>query len=147
MTTIPKPLRQPETSLLDYGRIAWKRRWIIFSSTAAAVALAVFASFTSTPIFRATATLLLEEPASSRLTVQDLLSGQGVGFVESSSYRNTQLRILQSRTIAERVAKKLDLARRPEIRSEDDGRQSLLEMIRGFLRMNWLLPSRAASSP
>jgi capsular exopolysaccharide synthesis family protein len=145
LTSASKPVRKSEIDLLEYWQIVWKRRWIVLSATAVLVALTVFFSLTSTPLYRATATLLLEEPISNRLTIQDLLSGQGVGFAESSSYRNTQLRILQSRTIAERVAKKIDLARRPELRSPQDSKQSLLQMIRGLLRMDWLFPSRAAS--
>lgn len=146
MTITPRPVRKPEIDLLDYWQIVWKRKWIILSATAVLLALAIFFSLASPPLFRATATLLLEEPMSNRLTVQDLLSGQGVGFAESSSYRNTQLRILQSRTIAERVAKKIDLARRPELRSDKDGKQSLIEMIQGLLRMDWLFPSRSAAA-
>jgi capsular exopolysaccharide synthesis family protein len=144
VTTAPSPARKPEIDLVEYWQIAWKRKWIVLSTIAVVVALAALFSFTATPLYRATATLLLEEPSSNRLTIQDLLNGQGVGFTESSSYRNTQLRILQSRTIAERVAKKMDLSRRAELRSDTQPKQSLMQMVKGFLRMGWLFPSRSA---
>lgn len=145
MTATTKPVRKPEIDLLEYWQIAWKRKWIILSAVAVLLALAALFSFTATPLYRATATLLLEEPTSNRLTIQDLLNAQGVGFTESSSYRNTQLRILQSRTIAERVAKKMDLSRRPELLSNKASKQSLIQMVKGLVRMNWLFPSKSAA--
>ncbi len=144
VTATTKPIRKPEIDLLEYWQIAWKRKWIILSAVAILVSLAALLSFTATPLYRATATLLLEEPSSNRLTIQDLLNSQGVGFAESGSYRNTQLRILQSRTIAERVAKRMDLGRRPEFNSNRAEKQSLIQMVKGLIRMDWLFPSKSS---
>jgi len=144
MVTVNKPVRKPEFDILEYWRIIWKRKWTIVS--AAAVMIGVFAiySFTTTPIYQATTTLVMEEPSSNRLTIQDVLSTSSGGNVAIiSSYFNTQLKILQSRLLAERVAKKMNLGRRAELQSARKSKESLIQMIQGVLRLRWLFPSKA----
>ena len=144
MAMVNKQIRKPEFDILESWRIIWKRKWTIVS--AAAVMIAVFAvySFTTTPIYQAMTTLLLEEPSSNRLTIQDVLSTSSGGNVAIiSSYFNTQIKILQSRLLAERVAKKMNLGRRVELQSAKKSKESLIQMIQGVLRLRWLFPSKA----
>lgn len=145
MATLNKPVRKPEIDILEYWRIIWKRKWTIASTAAVVIALAGIYSFTTTPVYQATTTLVMEEPSSNRLTIQDVLSTSSGGNVAIiSSYFNTQLRILQSRNLAERVAKKMNLGRRPELQAAKKSKESLIQMVKGVLRMRWLFPSKAA---
>jgi capsular exopolysaccharide synthesis family protein len=108
-----------EIDLLEYGRVVLKRRWVLVTTAAVLVALAAVWSFTRTPLYRATATLLIDEPGSSMLNIQDILNYGGYYRTDYlGTYFNTQLRLLTSRSLAERVARKMNLAGRPEMRSE-----------------------------
>ncbi|TFG57457.1 MAG: polysaccharide biosynthesis tyrosine autokinase [Candidatus Aminicenantes bacterium] len=106
-----------EIDVLEYVRIVLKRKWVLATFAAVLVALAAVLSFTTTPLYRATATLLIDEPGASLLNIQDVLNAGA--FYRSDymgTYFNTQLRLLASRSLAERVAKKINLGARPEFR-------------------------------
>ena len=62
-----------EANLLDYWRILLKRKWVIVSVTAVLLAASGVVTFTATPLYQASATLLIDDPGSSMLTIQDLL--------------------------------------------------------------------------
>ena len=107
-----------EIDILEYGRVVLKRKWVLLTFAAVLVVLAAVFSFTTRPLYRATATLLIEEPGSSLLNIQDILnSGAYYRTDYLGTYFNTQLRLLTSRSLAERVAKKLNLGARPEFRA------------------------------
>ena len=71
------------------------------------VALAAVLSFTKRPLYRATATLLIDEPGASLLNIQDVLNA-GAYYRSDflGTYFNTQLRLITSRSLAERVARR-----------------------------------------
>jgi capsular exopolysaccharide synthesis family protein len=112
------PTDKKEIDLLEYARVALKRKWVLVTFAAVLVALAAVLSFTRTPLYRATATLLIDEPGASLLNIQDVLnSGAYYRGDYLGTYFNTQLRLLSSRSLAERVSKRLNLGARPELRS------------------------------
>lgn len=107
-----------EVDLLEYGRVVLKRKWVLATFAAVLVVLAAVVSFTKTPLYRATATLLIDEPGASMLNIQDVLNaGAYYRSDYMGTYFNTQLRLLTSRSLAERVAKRLNLGARPELRT------------------------------
>ncbi len=111
------PTDRKEIDLLEYARVVLKRKWVLATFALVLVALAAVLSFTRTPLYRATATLLIDEPGASLLNIQDVLNSGGYyrgDFL--GTYFNTQLRLLTSRSLAERVAKRLNVAARPELR-------------------------------
>jgi succinoglycan biosynthesis transport protein ExoP len=114
------PTDKKEIDLLEYARVVLKRKWVLVTFAAVLVALAAVLSFTRKPLYRATATLLIDEPGASLLNIQDVLNAGG--YYRSDylgTYFNTQLRLLTSRSLAERVSKRLNLGTRPEFRSPD----------------------------
>jgi succinoglycan biosynthesis transport protein ExoP len=117
MKGLASPTDRKEIDLLEYGRIVLKRKWILVTFTAVLVALAAVLSFTRRPLYRATATLLIDEPGASLLNIQDVLNA-GAYYRSDflGTYFNTQLRLLTSRSLAERVSKRLNIAARPEFR-------------------------------
>ena len=128
-----------EIDLLEYWRTLLKRKWIIVSVTAVLLGVSAIISFSTTPLFEAQATVLIEDPGTGMLTIQDLLnSNSGLNNDWQGMYFNTQLHILQSRSLAERVAKKLNLADRAELKDGGGGRRSLLQMVKNALSLRWL---------
>jgi capsular exopolysaccharide synthesis family protein len=128
-----------EFDLLEYGRIALKRKWVLVTFAAVLVVLAAVLSFTKTPLYRATATLLIDEPGASLLNIQDVLNaGAYYRSDYMGTYFNTQLRLLTSRSLAERVAKKLNLGARPEFRAAQASRPGLLGSLKNVVTLRWL---------
>jgi succinoglycan biosynthesis transport protein ExoP len=140
-----------EIDILEYARVVLKRKWVLATFAAVLVVLAAVLSFTTRPLYRATATLLIDEPGSSLLNIQDVLnSGAYYRSDYLGTYFNTQLRLLTSRSLAERVAKKLNLGARPEFRTERPASPGLLAGIKNVVTFRWLFGQKgagAAASP
>ena len=94
-----------EINLLDYWRIIWKRRWLIVSIAVVVLAAAAVKTFTQTPIYTASGTLLIEREFNLYLTQQDFYQPQ----ILQEDYYQTQYRLLRSRAVAERTVDKLGL--------------------------------------
>ncbi|MGB8953097.1 MAG: polysaccharide biosynthesis tyrosine autokinase [Candidatus Aminicenantales bacterium] len=134
-----KPLGKKEVDLLEYWRIILKRKWVIVSAVAALVALAAIFSFTATPLYKAKASILIEEQGSNILNIQDLLNSSSYYNSDfKGTYFNTQLKLLTSRSLAERVVKKLSLASRPEFQNNRNFRAGLLTAIKNVLSFRWI---------
>ncbi len=117
MKGFASPTDRKEIDLLEYARVVVKRKWVLVTFAAVLMALAAVYSFTRKPLYRATATLLIDEPGASLLNIQDILNA-GAYYRSDylGTYFNTQLRLLTSRSLAERVSKRLNIAARPEFR-------------------------------
>jgi uncharacterized protein involved in exopolysaccharide biosynthesis len=119
MKGFASPTDRKEIDLLEYARVVVKRKWVLVTFAAVLVALAAVLSFTRKPLYRATATLLIDEPGASLYNIQDVLNSGAVYRGDLlGTYFNTQLRLITSRSLAERVAKRLNVAARPEFRSQ-----------------------------
>jgi capsular exopolysaccharide synthesis family protein len=128
-----------EIDLLEYVRVVLKRKWVLVTFAAVLIALAAVLSFTRTPLYRATATLLIDEPGASLLNIQDVLNAGAIYRSDYlGTYFNTQLRLLTSRSLAERVAKKLNLGARPEFREADGSRGGFLAGLKSVITFRWL---------
>jgi succinoglycan biosynthesis transport protein ExoP len=138
-TTTPE---RKEIDLLEYWRIVLKRKWILLTFSALLLAFVGIFSFTATPLYRATATVMIEEPSSGVFNIQDVLGMGGFQSDYLGTYFNTQLRLLQSRTLAERVAKKMNLAARPELQARGTPRPNLFGYVRRVLSLSWLIPRK-----
>lgn len=142
MVPSQKPAEKKDIDLFEYGQVVKKRKWVIVGTTAVLVVLALIISFTTTPLYQATTSILIEEPGSSVLTIQDLLSSNAISSDVLGTYFKTQLKILQSRSLVERVAKKMNLAARPELQSLQNKRPNLFQMLKWFVTLSWLAPRR-----
>jgi len=98
-------LNRREINLLEYWRIVNKRRWMIAAFSLVVLVSAAFKTFTATPIYTATGTLLIEQEPNI-LTFREILK------IESfqDDYYQTQYKLLQSYPLAERTVEKLGLA-------------------------------------
>ncbi len=141
---VDKTTGKTEVSLLEYWHVLLKRKWVIVTVTAVLLAVSGIISFTSTPIYEATAEVLIEDPGTGLTSLQDLFNSSAGNSDWMGTYFNTQLKILQSRSLAERVARKMNLANRAELRSPDAERSSLIRMIKSVFGLRWLFPAKAA---
>lgn len=125
-----------EIDLLDFWRIALKRKWLIVAITTIILLLGGFQTFTSTPLYRAGATILIEDISSNMMSIEDIFR-LGYGF--RGSYFNTQLKLLRSRSLAERVARRMRISARPEIKEMLVPKKSLIQNAKHFI-MKWIIP-------
>jgi capsular exopolysaccharide synthesis family protein len=62
------------------------------------------------------------------------------------TYFNTQLRLLTSRSLAERVARRLDLVNRPELHSPNVQRKSIVQTVKDLVTFRWLRSKKPAQN-
>jgi succinoglycan biosynthesis transport protein ExoP len=100
---------KPEVHLSEYWITLVKRRKLVFQCIAVALAASLISAALSKSEFAATAVLNVEREKGSLLDVTTLEQGGGY----DPDYLPTQMRLMKSREIAERVAQKLGLAADP----------------------------------
>ncbi|WP_276785452.1 GumC family protein [Thalassolituus oleivorans] len=116
--------------LTHYWHVIRRQARKIMALSVIATIIAVLVALVMTPIYRATATLLIESEEAKILSIEEVygLSGQ------SSEYFLTQFEILKSRELAKRVVLQLGLVDNPEFNPyhEANGKSfSLREFILG----------------
>ena len=91
--------------------LALKHRWLILICAAAGLLVGVYVTITATPIYQATATIeiQLEAPKVVKLDSPD----PAASGANSYRFYQTQYDLLQSRSLAEKVAADMDLANAP----------------------------------
>jgi len=102
---LSEPEEEGGLNLRDSVRVLFKFRWAIAGLALLAGILASLYAYTLTPIYSATATLLIERDPARVVPISDMIAGSGVNF----EYYNTQFEIIRSRPIAERMVDDLKL--------------------------------------
>ena len=114
-----QPFDTPSGSpdLRDYWRILVKRRWIVISIFLSLVTAGAIYTFTATPIYKATAQVLIEKSTFSGLSAIEMM------LIDTSGpeFYKTQQKILESRTLAREVNKRLNLSDYPEFKKKESG--------------------------
>ncbi|MBT8765802.1 GumC family protein [Metapseudomonas boanensis] len=126
-----------EIDLLKLWRTVWHRKWSILSLVLVVTMVTILAVFAITPIYRAAATLIIEEKTAKVLSIEQVYGAEGAG----SEYLQTQFELLKSRALAERVVRQLNLT----THSEFDPRQQpepLIDFrgVLGHLDFNKVVP-------
>ena len=96
---------EEEIDLRDYLRVILKRRWIIISFFAIVVLTVAVHTFTANPIFKATSRIVIEKENPKLVSIQEVMAVDATG----SDYYQTQYKIIESRTVAREVIKRLNL--------------------------------------
>jgi capsular exopolysaccharide synthesis family protein len=98
--------------LLDYWHVALKRRWSLLASLIVVFVTVAIGTLKQKPIYEGKVLLEInpEEPA----VVNFREVAQVAPTVDVDSYRETQYKVLKSRSLAEHVVRDLQLYRRPE---------------------------------
>jgi uncharacterized protein involved in exopolysaccharide biosynthesis len=110
-----EPVR--ETHLKDYYRILRKHRYLVVGLFLVAVFSVAVWSFVQTPVYQASATVLIEPEPPKVLNIQEVTS---IGAPTQEYYR-TQYELMTSRPIVEKVIESLNLKKRmPELERAAD---------------------------
>lgn len=99
-----------EIDLLKLWQTIWYRKWGIISLVLVVTMVAVLAVLAITPIYRAAATLMIEQKGAKVVSIEQVYGLEGAG----SEYLQTQFELLKSRALAERVVRQLNLTTHPE---------------------------------
>ena len=95
---------ETQVSLRDYIRVLYRGRWVILLSFLAVVGATAYFTFRATPIYEATATIMIDTERSPNVGL-DFLAPLGMGTRETII--NNQVEILKSRTLAQAVLEEL----------------------------------------
>jgi capsular exopolysaccharide synthesis family protein len=110
-------------------RLARRELWRILAVAALVLGLAGWVAFAATPQYRATSTVVLDTREAQVVDIESVMSGLSA----DSSVVNTEVEVLQSRNLMDRVVAKLDLESDPEF-NPDLAEPGLLERASGWLR-------------
>ena len=95
-------------NFMEYWRILVKRRWTVFATLAMVLVIALVNTLLTTPIYRSTSSLQLQR--GSLQVVQEGGVATPGDFSGSEDFQRTQIELLRSRALAERVVSQMGLA-------------------------------------
>ena len=107
---------EDNVDLRDYVKILHKHRWPIVAATALLTALAALMVSGMTPVYRATATLLIETQQTVPVNLDKII---GID-TKNKQYYQTQFEELKSRKLARRVVQEMGLYNHPELSQPED---------------------------
>jgi len=96
-----------QIDLLAYWRILLKRRWLVLSAVAVAAGIALLLTLTATPMYRATAVMKIDNYSQQVVQVGEF----SAPFGWDPDFLTTQIGLITSRALAERVAEDMKLDR------------------------------------
>src|SRR5690606_20970725 len=99
---------EDEIDLLAYWQILLKRRWLVLGIMASVLAAALLVTLLSPAVYRATTTLQIDRETMQIVQVEGMAPQETAA--SSGDFYQTQYELLQSRSLAERVADSLNLA-------------------------------------
>jgi len=119
---------QEQIDLRDYLRVMLKRRWTIVTVFAIIVITVAIHTYTATPIYKATARLIIEKENPNVVSIEEVMAVDASG----TDYYQTQYKIVESRAVARKVIKRLHLEESEEFfpKPKDDLLSSVKQSIR-----------------
>jgi succinoglycan biosynthesis transport protein ExoP len=139
------PVEQ-EAHFWDYWQVLSRRRWTVISVFVVTALIAVIWTFTTRPIYTGTATLRIEKEQPRIVKFEEVIKESDT----QQDYYQTQYKILQSRSLANRVIGLLQLDQQGEFRDPDADR-GVGEKVQSWMReqlVRWIpLPPPAAPEP
>src|SRR5262249_51868659 len=110
-----EPVPAEEAHFWDYWQGLVRHRWTIASFFLVTVIVATVWTFTTRPVFLATATLRIEKDEPHVLKFEQVIKEDN----PQQDYYQTQYKVLQSRALASRVIGLLGLDQHPEFEQAD----------------------------
>ena len=102
--------QEKQIDLREYLRVLIKRRWIIATIFTVLVLTVAVKTFTATPIYQASARIIIEKENPKLMSFQEVMAVDSTG----TDYYQTQYKIIESRIVAREVIRKLNLENSPE---------------------------------
>ena len=97
--------------LHDYVQIILKRRWVVLTCLLVVFSTVAIGTLKKKPIYEGQVLIEVNPEQPNVLNFKEVLQ---ISSVDVDSYRETQYKVLQSRTLADRVVQTLQLHRNPE---------------------------------
>lgn len=101
-----------ELSLTELFRTVFKHKWIILFSTIVCFSAAAVYTFWMSPVYESVVRLQIDPSRSSNLGLDDMISDK-LGTGDGNSRIQTEVKVIQSDTVAMRVIDSLGLAKQP----------------------------------
>ncbi|MFB3905234.1 MAG: GumC family protein [Acidobacteriota bacterium] len=124
-----------------------KRKWLIVAVTLTVLAAAAIQTYTTTPMYTSTVQLQIEMESVNVLPYPDITQGPQY-YYDFEGYQNTQYRLLKSRVLGQRVAKRLRLGedKRFNVARSSGLLRELLPKLTAFLLSPFGSQKQASSS-
>jgi polysaccharide biosynthesis transport protein len=128
---------EDQINLLDYWRILVKRRWTILTLTFVVLAITAIATWKAAPIYRATIKIQIDPEQSNLLPFKETAE-IGSNYAQSQEYLQTQFKVLESQTLAERVIRVLNLDKKQAFMEEvrPAAKSKTIQWLRDVLGLN-----------
>ena len=97
--------------LLDYWAIVLKRRWVVIACAVVVFSTVALGTLKERPIYEGEVALEIDPEPPSVVNFKEIVN---ISPSDIAAYRETQYKILQSRSLAERVVRNLQLYKLPE---------------------------------
>ncbi|GAH70766.1 unnamed protein product, partial [marine sediment metagenome] len=97
-------------------------------------------TFNTVPKYKAMTTLLIKEEGSKMLSIEDEFGYQR--RVMNLRFYNTQLKLLKSKSLVERVVRKMNLPARPEFSAGQKPKKSLTTTVKNIISLRWIVPGK-----
>ncbi|MEJ5363563.1 MAG: polysaccharide biosynthesis tyrosine autokinase [Desulfosoma sp.] len=104
------PEWEDTVDLRDYMEILLRRKWTVISVLMVVFATTLVVSFTMTPVFKAQARLEVSPKETTVTKFEDVVASQ----LQTREFMQTQVKLLQSESLAQRVIDKLQLQQHPD---------------------------------
>ena len=114
-------------NLRDYLFVLLKRKWLVIGVFLAVFLAAALCTYLSTPIYIATAKLQITEDNPGSQVSADNKLPEMLGYGGEDKFQQTQYKILQSRSLAQRVAQDLNLKDEPQFKYLKEIKPALTE--------------------
>jgi len=101
------PEQKQMADMRQFWSVISRRKWVIFWLSGAASLLAAFAVFAMTPIYQASATILIESQQANVVSIEQVYGLD----TRNLQYFKTQFEILKSRPLVEDVISALQLSK------------------------------------
>ena len=126
--------KEQEIDVRQYIRVLSKRRWVVIAVFMLIVIMAAIYSFTAVPIYQAKARIVIEKENPNLVSIQEVMAVDSTG----TDYYQTQYNIIESRTVAREVIRRLNLDKNPEFMpgTEDNMFSNIREWFREK-RQSW----------
>ena len=102
--------KEEQIDLREYLRVVMKRRWTVITVFAIIVISVTIHSLTETPIYEATTRLVIEKENPNVVSIEEVMAVDASG----TDYYQTQYRIIESRSVAREVIRRLHLEKSRE---------------------------------
>jgi capsular exopolysaccharide synthesis family protein len=137
-----------DTHILDYLAVAYRHRYVASSVFLVVVVLALANTLSTTPMYRATARIMIEledDEGSPAAGLSGILPGEN--YRDPLPYYQTQYRILTGRELGRRTVRALDLGAVPEFNGTGATKTRLAQLSDSIRSAMGLAPGPAPAGP